>query len=105
MAPYSMDLRKRVLRAWDAGLDAEGVAAKYEELVLEQYGLGAATERATPRPASRATVASRCRNRTRDRAPHNRIKIETSSETLTHFAIRHAQVFLANENLKTRTLC
>ena len=23
MAPYSMDLRKRVLRAWDAGLDAE----------------------------------------------------------------------------------
>jgi transposase len=30
MAPYSMDLRKRVLRAWDASLDAEGVAAKYE---------------------------------------------------------------------------
>ena len=30
MAPYSMDLRKRVVRAWDAGMDAEGVAAKYE---------------------------------------------------------------------------
>src|SRR5207342_1916310 len=30
MAPYSMDLRKRVLRAWDAGMDAESVAAKYE---------------------------------------------------------------------------
>jgi transposase len=30
MAAYSLDLRKRVLRAWDAGLDAEGVAAKYE---------------------------------------------------------------------------
>ena len=30
MAPYSMDLRKRVVRAWDAGLDAESVAAKYE---------------------------------------------------------------------------
>ena len=30
MAPYSMDLRKRVLRAWDAGLDAETVAEKYE---------------------------------------------------------------------------
>ena len=30
MAPYSMDLRKRVLRAWDAGMDAEAVAAKYE---------------------------------------------------------------------------
>lgn len=30
MAPYSMDLRKRVARAWDAGLDAESVAAKYE---------------------------------------------------------------------------
>ena len=30
MAPYSMDLRKRVLRAWDGGMDAESVAAKYE---------------------------------------------------------------------------
>lgn len=30
MAPYSMDLRKRVARAWDGGLDAEGVAAKYD---------------------------------------------------------------------------
>jgi transposase len=30
MAPYSMDLRRRVARAWDAGLDAESVAAKYE---------------------------------------------------------------------------
>jgi transposase len=30
MAAYSLDLRKRVLRAWDGGLDAEGVAAKYE---------------------------------------------------------------------------
>jgi transposase len=30
MAPYSMDLRKRVARAWDAGLDADGVAAKYD---------------------------------------------------------------------------
>lgn len=30
MAPYSLDLRKRVLRAWDSGLDAEAVAAKYE---------------------------------------------------------------------------
>ncbi len=28
MAPYSMDLRQRVARAWDAGLAAEGVAAK-----------------------------------------------------------------------------
>jgi len=30
MAPYSMDLRKRVLKAWDSGLDADSVAAKYE---------------------------------------------------------------------------
>jgi transposase len=30
MAPYSIDLRKRVARAWDAGLDADAVAAKYE---------------------------------------------------------------------------
>lgn len=30
MAAYSMDLRKRVVRAWDAGGDAESVAAKYE---------------------------------------------------------------------------
>ena len=30
MAAYSQDLRKRVLRAWDRGMDAESVAAKYE---------------------------------------------------------------------------
>ena len=30
MAAYSLDLRKRVLRAWDGGLDAASVAAKYE---------------------------------------------------------------------------
>ena len=30
MAPYSLDLPKRVLRAWDRGMDAESVAAKYE---------------------------------------------------------------------------
>ena len=30
MAPYSMDLRKRVARAWDAGMDAVSVAAKYD---------------------------------------------------------------------------
>jgi transposase len=30
MAPYSMDLRKRVVRAWDSGMDAESVAGKYE---------------------------------------------------------------------------
>ena len=27
---YSLDLRKRVPRAWDSGMDAERVAAKYE---------------------------------------------------------------------------
>src|SRR5258707_14542154 len=30
MAPYSMDLRKRVARAWDSGADADTVAAKYD---------------------------------------------------------------------------
>jgi transposase len=30
MAPYSMDLRKRVAKAWDADPDAEAIAAKYE---------------------------------------------------------------------------
>ena len=30
MAPYSMDLRKRVARAWEADPDAEAIAAKYE---------------------------------------------------------------------------
>jgi transposase len=30
MAAYSLDLRKRVLRAWDSGLDVYAVAAKYE---------------------------------------------------------------------------
>jgi transposase len=29
MAPYSMDLRTRVIRDWDAGMPAEEVAAKY----------------------------------------------------------------------------
>ena len=29
MAPYSMDLRERVLRAWDASGDAEEVAATF----------------------------------------------------------------------------
>jgi transposase len=30
MAPYSMDLRKRVARAWDASGDADAVASQYE---------------------------------------------------------------------------
>ena len=30
MAPYSRDLRLRVLRAWDGGMSAEAVAAKYD---------------------------------------------------------------------------
>jgi Mor family transcriptional regulator len=30
MAPYSMDLLKSVARAWDAGMDGESIAAKYE---------------------------------------------------------------------------
>lgn len=30
MAPYSMDLRKRVAKAWDAHPDADAIAAKYE---------------------------------------------------------------------------
>ncbi len=30
MAPYSMDLRQRVARAWDVDPDAEAIAAKYE---------------------------------------------------------------------------
>jgi transposase len=30
MAAYSLDLRKRVLRAWDSGMDVYRVAAKYE---------------------------------------------------------------------------
>lgn len=29
MAPYSMDLRKRVARAWDASGDADAVAARF----------------------------------------------------------------------------
>jgi transposase len=30
MAPYSMDLRERVARAWDVDPDADAIAAKYE---------------------------------------------------------------------------
>jgi transposase len=29
MAPYSMDLRQRVARAWDSGMDAETIAATF----------------------------------------------------------------------------
>ena len=29
MAPYSMDLRKRVIRDWDAGVKADAIAEKY----------------------------------------------------------------------------
>jgi transposase len=29
MAPYSMDLRERVARAWDASGDADAVAARF----------------------------------------------------------------------------
>ena len=30
MAPYSMDLRKRVIRDWDAGMKADAIAEKYD---------------------------------------------------------------------------
>ena len=30
MAPYSMDLRKRVARAWDVSGDADAIAARYD---------------------------------------------------------------------------
>ena len=30
MAPYSIDLRERVLRAWDGGTDAETIAATFD---------------------------------------------------------------------------
>ena len=30
MGAYSLDLRTRVLRAWDSGMDVYSVAAKYE---------------------------------------------------------------------------
>ena len=30
MAPYSMDLRKRVAKAWDASWNADAVAAHYD---------------------------------------------------------------------------
>jgi hypothetical protein len=33
MAPYSMDLRIRVLRDWDAGMKAGAVAGKYASMV------------------------------------------------------------------------
>jgi transcriptional regulator of acetoin/glycerol metabolism len=34
MAPYSMDLRKRVAKAWEAGLDADAVAAIGQDVEL-----------------------------------------------------------------------
>ena len=40
MAPYSMDLRKRVARAWDAGVDAETRC----RAIRRQSGLGASAD-------------------------------------------------------------
>jgi hypothetical protein len=39
MAPYSMDLRKRVARAWDAHPDADVMAAKYEVAFAKRKAL------------------------------------------------------------------
>ena len=39
MAPYSMDLRKRVARAWDAHPDADVIAAKYEVAFAKRKAL------------------------------------------------------------------
>jgi hypothetical protein len=38
MAPYSMDLRQRVARAWDAGMDAETVAGSTTSAALGCIG-------------------------------------------------------------------
>jgi len=63
MAAYSLDLRRRVLRAWDSGLDAESVAAKYEvsrawvhRLVQRRRETGAITPR--PQTKFRSRVLS-----------------------------------------------
>ena len=45
MAAYSMDLRKRVLRAWDGGMDAEGMAAQVRSESRVGASAGAATAR------------------------------------------------------------
>src|ERR1700682_5504545 len=63
MAPYSMDLRKRVARAWDAGMDAESVAAKYDvsrawvhRLIQRRRGTGSLAPRKQTKFRRRALV-------------------------------------------------
>src|SRR2546425_2614423 len=51
----------------------------------------APTDRAPPGPASRATVASRCRNRTARSRTAQSYQDRDIVRTLTNFAIRHAQ--------------
>lgn len=65
MAPYSMDLRQRVAKAWDAGLDAETVAAKYEvsrawvhRLIQRRRETGSLAARQQTKFRSRALTAA-----------------------------------------------
>jgi hypothetical protein len=64
-------------------------AIEDQDLVLEEYGFGNHGPRRRDQPAGRPSPADAETGR-RNHAPHNRIKIATSSETLTNFAIRHA---------------
>ena len=68
MAPYSIDLRTRVLRAWDSGLDAERVAAKYEvsrawvhRLVQRRRETGSITPRKQTKFRGRALAGQEAR--------------------------------------------
>ncbi len=64
MAAYSLDLRKRVLRAWDSGMSAAAVAARFEvspawvyRLVQRRRETGAITPR--PQTTFRRRALSR----------------------------------------------
>src|SRR5262245_50235137 len=61
MATYSMDLRERVARAWDAGLDADSIAAKYA--VSRAW-----VHRRMQRRRETGTVAPRKQTKVRERA-------------------------------------
>ena len=65
MAAYSLDLRKRVLRAWDSGMGAEAVAAKYEVSRAWVHRL-VQRRRETGSIATPSRISSLCR---RDRKP------------------------------------
>jgi hypothetical protein len=101
MAPYSLDLRKRVLRAWDSGLDVYSVAAKYEvsrawvhRLVQRRRETGSITPRKQTKFRSRVAISLPSRS-----APSGLTKVIWSRDpafTARATAVRHCSCAMAS---------